>query len=161
MWLARKNKEKMEEAVSLPQTLSLEDLGVTSPQTIATGEGMSSFLSSSLYTSLSTLPPQYVTSSTPNPSFPSFTTPPFTATSSYSLFPSSSSLSLPQPHFNQSMSLPSLSDSQKLTSTTIILGHFSCNSCLKVPVFGLSLQTLRSEERRVGKECRSRWSPYH
>ena len=24
-----------------------------------------------------------------------------------------------------------------------------------------SLQTFRSEERRVGKECRSRWSPYH
>ena len=24
----------------------------------------------------------------------------------------------------------------------------------------LTLQ-LRSEERRVGKECRSRWSPYH
>ena len=23
------------------------------------------------------------------------------------------------------------------------------------------LKTLRSEERRVGKECRSRWSPYH
>src|SRR2546430_5181987 len=23
------------------------------------------------------------------------------------------------------------------------------------------LQVLRSEERRVGKECRSRWSPYH
>src|SRR3712207_9105165 len=22
-------------------------------------------------------------------------------------------------------------------------------------------RTLRSEERRVGKECRSRWSPYH
>ena len=21
--------------------------------------------------------------------------------------------------------------------------------------------TMRSEERRVGKECRSRWSPYH
>ena len=21
--------------------------------------------------------------------------------------------------------------------------------------------SLRSEERRVGKECRSRWSPYH
>src|SRR3712207_3210613 len=27
-------------------------------------------------------------------------------------------------------------------------------------VFGLAL-ALRSEERRVGKECRSRWSPYH
>ena len=23
------------------------------------------------------------------------------------------------------------------------------------------LQAMRSEERRVGKECRSRWSPYH
>ena len=23
------------------------------------------------------------------------------------------------------------------------------------------LETGRSEERRVGKECRSRWSPYH
>ena len=23
------------------------------------------------------------------------------------------------------------------------------------------LELLRSEERRVGKECRSRWSPYH
>ena len=22
-------------------------------------------------------------------------------------------------------------------------------------------ETYRSEERRVGKECRSRWSPYH
>ena len=28
---------------------------------------------------------------------------------------------------------------------------------------GITLQDLgmRSEERRVGKECRSRWSPYH
>src|SRR5260370_32488193 len=25
----------------------------------------------------------------------------------------------------------------------------------------LSLEETRSEERRVGKECRSRWSPYH
>ena len=23
------------------------------------------------------------------------------------------------------------------------------------------VETIRSEERRVGKECRSRWSPYH
>ena len=23
------------------------------------------------------------------------------------------------------------------------------------------IETTRSEERRVGKECRSRWSPYH
>ena len=26
---------------------------------------------------------------------------------------------------------------------------------------GISFQVMRSEERRVGKECRSRWSPYH
>ena len=25
----------------------------------------------------------------------------------------------------------------------------------------LCLECVRSEERRVGKECRSRWSPYH
>src|SRR2546427_5143349 len=25
----------------------------------------------------------------------------------------------------------------------------------------VSCHTMRSEERRVGKECRSRWSPYH
>src|SRR3712207_5573221 len=28
-------------------------------------------------------------------------------------------------------------------------------------VFMLPIEDLRSEERRVGKECRSRWSPYH
>ena len=26
---------------------------------------------------------------------------------------------------------------------------------------GITDQRSRSEERRVGKECRSRWSPYH
>ena len=26
---------------------------------------------------------------------------------------------------------------------------------------GETVQCERSEERRVGKECRSRWSPYH
>ena len=25
----------------------------------------------------------------------------------------------------------------------------------------MELSAIRSEERRVGKECRSRWSPYH
>ena len=27
--------------------------------------------------------------------------------------------------------------------------------------YGVSKHAIRSEERRVGKECRSRWSPYH
>ena len=30
-----------------------------------------------------------------------------------------------------------------------------CTTCQKAK------SRLRSEERRVGKECRSRWSPYH
>ena len=30
-----------------------------------------------------------------------------------------------------------------------------------VGVFSEALKEPRSEERRVGKECRSRWSPYH
>ena len=29
----------------------------------------------------------------------------------------------------------------------------------EILLFGVSVN--RSEERRVGKECRSRWSPYH
>ena len=33
-------------------------------------------------------------------------------------------------------------------------------ACQPVPV-GLPVAASRSEERRVGKECRSRWSPYH
>src|SRR5256885_16358895 len=32
--------------------------------------------------------------------------------------------------------------------------------CIR-PGYAKTLQRLRSEERRVGKECRSRWSPYH
>ena len=30
-----------------------------------------------------------------------------------------------------------------------------------IGTFSLPLGIARSEERRVGKECRSRWSPYH
>ena len=32
------------------------------------------------------------------------------------------------------------------------------NERLQLPIF---YESPRSEERRVGKECRSRWSPYH
>ena len=38
----------------------------------------------------------------------------------------------------------------KINSSTIIVGDFNT-----------PLSPMRSEERRVGKECRSRWSPYH
>src|SRR3712207_8032453 len=32
---------------------------------------------------------------------------------------------------------------------------------LHAPTVAVHLAVARSEERRVGKECRSRWSPYH
>ena len=39
----------------------------------------------------------------------------------------------------------------------IFVGRFVGASALGA----ISLAAERSEERRVGKECRSRWSPYH
>ena len=41
----------------------------------------------------------------------------------------------------------------------IYLRFFERVDYLDLSVF--SVDVLRSEERRVGKECRSRWSPYH
>ena len=49
------------------------------------------------------------------------------------------------------------------------LGHFLVARFLGIGVHTFSLgfgpavaaKAERSEERRVGKECRSRWSPYH
>src|SRR4029434_6265286 len=35
------------------------------------------------------------------------------------------------------------------------------NTHRHTPPQHIYIQTTRSEERRVGKECRSRWSPYH
>src|SRR3712207_9383952 len=38
----------------------------------------------------------------------------------------------------------------------------SASNCYQCTVFEFKVsQYSRSEERRVGKECRSRWSPYH
>ena len=48
---------------------------------------------------------------------------------------------------------------------TAFISHSACLSCLReLPECALPcghVLCLRSEERRVGKECRSRWSPYH
>ena len=33
--------------------------------------------------------------------------------------------------------------------------------CASAPLFIMPISRCRSEERRVGKECRSRWSPHH
>src|SRR6478672_10008677 len=40
-------------------------------------------------------------------------------------------------------------------------GYGSYGSLEDVPMAEARRQVERSEERRVGKECRSRWSPYH
>ena len=39
--------------------------------------------------------------------------------------------------------------------------EFLGDSVLQITVSLYLYTNMRSEERRVGKECRSRWSPYH
>ena len=43
--------------------------------------------------------------------------------------------------------------------TAWVLKHFGFNEPQLITT--VTPHTWRSEERRVGKECRSRWSPYH
>ena len=54
------------------------------------------------------------------------------------------------------------------TNAKIISITGSCGKTTLKEMIGLTLRSIsktsyspRSEERRVGKECRSRWSPYH
>src|SRR6267142_6376657 len=63
-------------------------------------------------------------------------------------------------HYGEWLSITGPSFSGKSTLLNIL-------GCLDRPTrgqylfHGIETSTLRSEERRVGKECRSRWSPYH
>ena len=44
----------------------------------------------------------------------------------------------------------------------VLLVSFFVMIFLRFPIaYAVGLSSVRSEERRVGKECRSRWSPYH
>src|SRR5258708_39421232 len=46
----------------------------------------------------------------------------------------------------------------------VLIGFLSDRLRVRKPfmvVGGVAAAVMRSEERRVGKECRSRWSPYH
>src|SRR2546422_1042361 len=40
-------------------------------------------------------------------------------------------------------------------------GENAFNPAISLILQGTAARNSRSEERRVGKECRSRWSPYH
>ena len=66
----------------------------------------------------------------------------------------------------------SLSSIGFLKASNVFLSNSNNSSKNKIPLcanviapgFGLfppPIKIVRSEERRVGKECRSRWSPYH
>ena len=54
--------------------------------------------------------------------------------------------------------LTSNSQTNTTTTATIVLEKGDPNTTYKLLC---EITTTRSEERRVGKECRSRWSPYH
>ena len=41
------------------------------------------------------------------------------------------------------------------------VGKTTTSQALTAGLADKGYKVLRSEERRVGKECRSRWSPYH
>ena len=54
---------------------------------------------------------------------------------------------------------PALTDSERWY---VALALFYRDFSLMPPVqYREACEAMRSEERRVGKECRSRWSPYH
>ena len=55
------------------------------------------------------------------------------------------------------------SDANRSTSQTVAAGNVgeSTNANSAAQAGGMAVSSTRSEERRVGKECRSRWSPYH
>src|SRR2546429_7604932 len=50
--------------------------------------------------------------------------------------------------------------SRKRLPKAYVSGH-SCRNRAHGGITATAVTFFRSEERRVGKECRSRWSPYH
>ena len=62
-------------------------------------------------------------------------------------------------HFNPKLKYAIFNDSVKATDD---LEEIAKKNIIFIALPSQSIrEVLRSEERRVGKECRSRWSPYH
>ena len=62
--------------------------------------------------------------------------------------------------------IPTIGDPERYIDSTFVDSAFiELKSCdlwdVKMLYPILHMDHARSEERRVGKECRSRWSPYH
>src|SRR5256885_2576818 len=56
--------------------------------------------------------------------------------------------------------LENLKEMKIATPVVMVSGHGDISTAVEATKRG-AFDFLRSEERRVGKECRSRWSPYH
>src|SRR5574341_1601102 len=50
---------------------------------------------------------------------------------------------------------------ESVPARTYTVGPTACKRSVNPVALSTWPSTRRSEERRVGKECRSRWSPYH
>ena len=64
---------------------------------------------------------------------------------------------------DSSVILVNLTNDTKIANKAIVTGISSSGtqSPSQGNVHHMIMPASRSEERRVGKECRSRWSPYH
>ena len=69
------------------------------------------------------------------------------------------------PQLGVQRTVPNLARYRRSVRTMLYIVGLFCLSCLSWVVLGIIKHAIykgsRSEERRVGKECRSRWSPYH
>src|SRR5258708_39466919 len=68
----------------------------------------------------------------------------------------------PRPQGILMNTVPARNNGEKALARTVVLcaDDYALHPLVDEAVEQLTLQG-RSEERRVGKECRSRWSPYH
>src|SRR2546422_10970864 len=82
----------------------------------------------------------------------------FTVTAELPLFPSLVAVMVAGPPAALPVTRPFASTVARVAS---LVPHVTVRPVSGVPAGSFGVAVSRSEERRVGKECRSRWSPYH